>query len=320
MYVRWRPGYACVKKVDPCTPPCQWVQGLEGAARRDGKTPTAEAALRPRSVYYNPAPMPATNPPALETHYRIDGRAGPWVTFVTGIANDLSMWDAQVPPLERDFRLLRYDLRGQGGTPATAGDYTIDLLVADLVALWESLGIASSHLVGLGLGGAIAQAAAIAHPARIDRLVPCCCRAQMVPDFAAMWPPLVAAVRAQGIEAIVEPTAQRWFSDAFKAAHPEVLDGVRAMIRRTSAQGYLGCVAAFLGLALEDRIHRIEAPTLYVSGAEDQRGGPPALMAGLAAQVPGARHVSVPGAAHIANVQNPEGFNRVLGEFLREGR
>ncbi len=262
--------------------------------------------------------MPAKNSPAIKTHYRIDGRAGPWVTFVTGIANDTSMWDGQVPALERDFRLLRYDLRGQGGTPATEGDYTIDLLVSDLVALWDSLGIASSHLVGLGLGGAIAQAAAIDHPGRIGRLAPCCCRAQMVPDFAAMWHPLLATVRAQGIEPIVEPTAQRWFSDAFKAAHPDVLDAVRKMIRRTSVQGYLGCATAFLGLALEDRIPLIKARTLYISGAEDQRGGPPALMAGLAARLPGARHVSIAGAAHIANVQNPDGFNRTLREFLTE--
>jgi 3-oxoadipate enol-lactonase len=255
----------------------------------------------------------------VKTHYRSDGRAGPWVTFVTGIANDFSMWDGQVPALELDFRILRYDLRGQGGTPATAGDYTIDLLVADLVALWDSLGIASSHVVGLGLGGAIAQAAAIDHPGRIERLAPCCCRAQMVPDFAAMWHPLIATVRAQGIEPIVEPTAQRWFSESFKAAHPDALDTVRKMIRRTSVPGYLGCAGAFLGLALEDRIPLIKARTLYISGAEDQRGGPPQLMAGLAARVPGARHVSIPDAAHIANIQNPAAFNRTLGEFLREG-
>lgn len=76
---------------------------------------------------------------------------------------------------------------------------------------------------------------------------------------------------------------ERWFSEDFKAAHPEVL----------------------------------EAPTLYVSGADDKLGGPPALMAGLAAKVPGARHVSVPNAAHIANIQNPEGFDRLLESFLQ---
>jgi len=250
--------------------------------------------------------------------YRVDGKSGPWVTFVTGIANDYSMWDAQAPALERDFRVLRYDLRGQGGTPAATAAVTIDSLVTDLLQLWDSLGIAKSHLVGLGLGGAIAQAAAIAQAPRVDRLVPCCCRAQMVPDFAALWRQLIAAVQAHGIEPIVEPTLERWFPEPFRAANPAAMDAVRKMIRRTTVPGYLGCAGAFLGLALEDRLHLIKARTLYLSGADDHRGGPSPLMAGLAARVPGARHAAIPDAAHIANIQNPGGFNRALGDFLRE--
>jgi 3-oxoadipate enol-lactonase len=253
----------------------------------------------------------------MRTHHRIDGRAGPWVTFITGIANDLTMWDEQVGALAPRFRVLRYDLRGHGGSESTPGDYTIDTLVRDLQTLLDSAKVEKTHLVGLGLGGAIAQAFAIAHPGRLLGLVPCCCRAQMVPDFAAMWHRLRDTVRQNGLESIVEPTVQRWFSEDFKAAHPEVLDKIRRMIRGTTLQGYLGVTAAFLGLSVEDRLHEIKAATLYVSGAEDKLGGPPALMQGLAAKVKGARHVSVPKAAHIANIQNPEGFNQVLEEFLK---
>ena len=238
------------------------------------------------------------------------------MTLVTGIANDLTMWDGQMPVLEPRFRVLRYDLRGHGGSGPTGGETTIDQLVQDLVALLDSQKIQRTSLVGLGLGGAIAQAFAIRHPQRVDKLMPCCCRAQMVPDFAAMWHKLRDTVRENGLESIVEQTVQRWFSEDFKAAHPDVLDKVRAMIRRTTFEGYMGVTAAFLGLAEEARLREIKAPALYVSGADDKLGGPPALMAGLAAKVPGARHVSVPNAAHIANIQNPEGFNQVLEEFL----
>ena len=250
--------------------------------------------------------------------YRVDGAAGPWVTFVTGIANDMTMWDAQVPALERDFRVLRYDLRGQGESAATKPPYTIELLVSDLLRLWDRLKIERSHLVGLGLGGSIVQAAAIRHGERLASIVPCCCRAQMVPEFALMWHALLEKVKANGVESIVEQTAQRWFTDEFKAAHPDLLDNVRRMIARTSKDGYLGCVGAFLGLALEDKLEKIRVPTHYVSGADDRLGGPPALMERLAQRVPGARHSSVPNAAHIANIQNPGGFNLVLTEFLRE--
>jgi 3-oxoadipate enol-lactonase len=254
----------------------------------------------------------------IAVSHRIDGSAGPWVTFITGIANDYSMWDRQAAALSSGFRVLRYDLPGQGGTAPSGGAVTIESLARDLIALWDALGIASSHLVGLGLGGAVAQAAAIDHAARIDRLVPCCCRAQMVPEFAALWHQLIATVKAKGIEPVVEPTLARWFPEPFRAANPEAMDAVRAMIRRTNVKGYVDCAGAFLGLALEDRLPHIRARTLYLSGADDNRGGPPPLMAGLAAKVPGARHASVPDAAHIANVQNPAGFNRLLIDFLNE--
>ena len=253
----------------------------------------------------------------MKSHYRIDGRGERWATFVTGIANDLSMWDGQVAALERDFNVLRYDLRGHGGTPASGGAYTIELLVSDLAALLDQLNIRRTSVIGLGLGGAIAQAFALAHPDRVDKLMPCCCRARMVPDFAAMWHKLRETVSTNGLESIVEPTVQRWFSEDFKSRHPEVLENIRKMIRSTTQEGYMGVTAAFLGLDVEAELGSIKAPTLYVSGAEDKLGGPPALMEGLAAKVKGARHVSVPNAAHIANIQNPEGFNRVLMDFLR---
>jgi 3-oxoadipate enol-lactonase len=252
----------------------------------------------------------------LRTNCRLEGSGTRWVTFVTGIANDLTLWDGQIAALEREFRILRYDLRGHGGSEATAGDYSIALLVNDLANLIDSHRIRQTSLVGLGLGGAIAQAFAIAHPGRVERLMPCCCRARMVADFAGLWHKLRATVQQNGLETIVEPTVQRWFSDDFKAAHPEVLDKIRRMIRGTTQEGYLGVTAAFLGLDVESELGRIRAPTLYVSGANDHLGGPPLLMKGLSEKVEGARHVSVPHAAHIANIQNPDGFNQVLREFL----
>ncbi|MEO7336502.1 MAG: alpha/beta fold hydrolase [Caldimonas sp.] len=253
----------------------------------------------------------------IRMRYEVDGPAdAPWVTFVTGIANDVTLFDGQASALSDRFRVLRYDLRGQGRTEPTPPPYTIELLSRDLVALWDALDIATSHLVGLGLGSTVAMRTAIDHPARIDRLVPSCCRARMVPEFAVMWSRLTETVKAGGVEAIVEQTAQRWFTDDFKAAHPDVIDKVRAMVRGTSLDGYLGCVSAFVGLDLEDELKDIRVPTLFMGGADDKSGGPEALMRGLADKVPGATYVPVPDAAHIANVQNNDAYNSILREFL----
>ncbi len=257
----------------------------------------------------------------IRIHYQVDGRVdAPWLTFVTGIANDLTMWDGQVPPLAQDFHILRYDLRGHGGSEATDGDYTFDLLIGDLLGLWEALGIQQTHLVGLGLGGAMIQGLAADHPERILSLVPCCCRADMTPDFAAMWPGFVEVVKRQGMDGMVEPTVGRWFTADFREANPALIEGVRRMIRGTDPLGYFGCIAAFLTLKFGDRIDHIKAPTLYVSGADDHLGGPPEIMQKLADKVPGARHIAVPNAAHICNLQNPDGFNQVLVDFLKRAR
>jgi 3-oxoadipate enol-lactonase len=262
--------------------------------------------------------MPQVDTNGIKIEYRFDGREGaPYITFVTGIANDLTMWDAQVEALGKDYRTLRYDLRGHGDTQATEGDYSMELLVRDLTGLLDELNIQKTHLVGLGLGGAIVQRFAVENSHRVNALVPCCCRAKMIPDFAAMWQKLREAVANEGVEVIVEPTVQRWFSDEFKAANPQVLQNVRNMIRGTTTLGYLGVTAAFLSLDLEDKLPQIKAPTLYLSGAEDKMGGPPALMAELAKKVPGAQHRSVPKAAHIANIQNPAGFNKEVSDFLK---
>ena len=253
----------------------------------------------------------------IRMHCAVDGPEGaPWVTFITGIANDTTLFEGQARALADKYRVLRYDLRGQGQSEATPGAYSIESLAIDLLALWDALGIKRSHLVALGLGGPVAMRVAIDHPARIITLVPTCCRARMVPEFAAMWLRLADTVTAGGIEAIVEQTAQRWFTEEFKVAHPAVLDGVRAMIRGTSKEGYLGVVAAFVGLDLEDEISRIRNPTLFIGGAEDKAGGPEALMRTLAAKVPGASYTPVPQAAHIANLQNEAGYNAILRAFL----
>ncbi len=253
----------------------------------------------------------------IQTHYVIDGDASkPWLTMVTGITNDTSMWDGQIDTLKNDFHILRYDLRGQGKSSSTPAPYSVELLCEDLLALWNKLDIKKSYLTGLGLGGSICLAMGIHHSEKILKLVPCCCRSKMVPGFATMWLGLLEQVKEQGIESIVENTAQRWFSDSFKTKYPEKLDAVRQMIRGTSVDGYQGVVNAFIHLNVESDLGKITVPTMLMGGAEDKVGGPEDIMREIAAQIPGGTYSPVPGAAHIANLQNPAGFNEILYRFL----
>jgi 3-oxoadipate enol-lactonase len=250
-------------------------------------------------------------------NYVVDGpEDAPWVTFSTGITNDTTMWDDHVAGLADRYRLLRYDSRGHGVSQATPPPYTFDQLTGDVLGLWDALGIERSHLVGIGLGGMTAMTIALDHPERVSALVAAACRAALTPEYQAIWPPMVETARGSGIEAIAERTASRWFPDAFREANPETMNKVRVMIRRTSLDGYLGCIAALLTLDLGGRIGDLAVPTLLVSGELDFLGGPPAVMRDLAASVAGARHVTLPDAGHICNIANAPGFTGALGEFF----
>ncbi len=158
---------------------------------------------------------------------------------------------------------------------------------------------------------------ALRHPERVLSAAACCCRASMEPDFAAMWPKFVEIVKAHGsLEPMVEPTVERWFTLEFKEANPKIIEAVRAMIANTTPQGYYGAIAAFLGLDYEPYLPDIRVPWVYIGGAQDHIGGPPEIMRRMADKVPGADYIAVADAAHIANLQNPAGFNAALVSFL----
>jgi len=95
------------------------------------------------------------------------------------------------------------------------------------------------------------------------------------------------------------------------------MESVRTMIRGTDPIGYYGVIAAFLQVDYEPRLHEIKTPAVYLGGAQDQVGGPPDILIRLSGKLPGAKYVPVAEASHIANLQNPAGFNAALGAFLR---
>lgn len=264
--------------------------------------------------------MPLALSNGITINYRIDGPVGddtaPWVTFVTGITNDIAMWADHVPALGRDFRLLRLDTRGHGASQATPPPYSFDQLTADIAGVWDALGIRRSHLVGIGLGGMTTMAMALRHPDRVSAIVPTACRAEIVPEYEAIWPPMLEKSAAGGIEAIVDITSERWFPDAFRAANPDVMHHVRAMIRRTSLAGYHGCIRALLAAAFGAKLPEMKMPALFVSGALDMLGGPPEVMADMAVRVANGRQVTLPDAGHICSMANPRAFEAALQEFL----
>ncbi|HEY7383212.1 MAG TPA: alpha/beta fold hydrolase [Beijerinckiaceae bacterium] len=249
-------------------------------------------------------------------HIAIHGREGaPWLTFSNSHATDLSLWDGQAARFADRFRVLRYDTRGHGGSEATDGAYDFALLSADVVALWDALSVTRSHYVGLSLGGTTGIEIALRYPDRVASLTACDCRCSAPPEFAASWDPRIEAARRDGMEALVEPTLQRWFTASFRAANPPALAQVAHMIRGTSVSGYVGCAEALKRIDCEPRLAGIRCPTLFLTGEKDP-SAPPDLVGRWCAAVQGAHFAVVREAAHITNIEKPAEFDTALERFL----
>lgn len=250
----------------------------------------------------------------IDIHYEISG-SGPCVIFAHSLGSDLSIWETQESALAARRTVLRYDIRGHGGSQATSGAYDFDLLAADVVGLLDALQIGKASFVGISLGGMIGQALALAAPQRLDRLVLADTACRYPPEAQAAWPERIRQIEAAGLAPLVAPTLERWFTAPYRAAHPEAVARIGDIIRTTPVAGYVGCCHAIAGLDFIGRLAAVQMPTLVLVGEQDA-GTPPAMAGELAAAIPGARLEIIPGAAHLSNIEQSRIFNRQLLDFL----
>lgn len=253
----------------------------------------------------------------IAIHCEISGQAPgrPWVTLAHSLATDLTLWDGVAATLARRFNVLRFDARGHGQASAPQGPYTWPMLVGDLVGLLDALKIERTHFVGLSMGGMLGQQFALAAPERLDRLAIVSSTSRTPPEAKPLWNERIAVARAQGMAAHVEATLGRWFTAPYRAAHPEMMAKIGALVAATPVAGFAGWGAAICTLDITAQIGAIKAPTLVVVGADDP-GTPPALSRAIASAIPGARLEIVPQASHQLVIEQAEVFERLLLDFL----
>ena len=248
-------------------------------------------------------------------NYEISGNeSGPWLTFSNSLATNLQMWEEQEAALAEDFRILRYDKRGHGGSAPVEGAYTFDDLIGDIVGLWDHLGIGRSYFVGLSIGGMTAQGLLLAHADRVAATVMANTTAFCGDAFRAAFDQRVAAAADGGMEAVVESTIERWFSETYRAGGASRLDDVRHMIRTTSVAGYSGCARAIQGLAYLDRLDSLDHPVLLIAGAQDA-GTPAADMRLMHERIGGSAYLELD-AAHLSNIEQAPAFTAALKDFF----
>jgi 3-oxoadipate enol-lactonase len=250
---------------------------------------------------------------SVSVPYRLDGPAdAPVVVLSNSIGSTSAMWDPQMPALTERFRVVRYETRGHAGAPVPDGPYALDDLGGDVVALLDRLGVAHAHFAGLSLGGMTGMWLGVNAAERIDRLALLCTSAMLARDTD--WPARAATVRAEGTETIAAATVERWFTEPFRRANPDVAERWRATIAATPAEGYAGCAEAIGGMDLEEAITAVRAPTLVIAGRHDPATPPPHAEL-IASRIPGARLELVDG-AHLSNYERPDQVTGLLLDHL----
>jgi 3-oxoadipate enol-lactonase len=246
--------------------------------------------------------------------------AGPEDARVVVLSNSLGatrgMWDPQVPGLAERYRVVTYDTRGHGDSPAPAGPYTLDDLTDDLVALLDEVGAERAHVAGLSLGGMTALRLAAREPGRVDRLAVLCTSAKPDPQ---PFLDRAATVRAGGTAPLAPAVAGRWLTPEYAAEHPALVAQLEAMIASADDEGYASCCEVVASVDLREDLARITAPTLVVAGWQDL-ALPPEHQQLIADSIPGAELLTVSPGAHLANLEQPlQVTGALLGHFDAEG-
>lgn len=246
-------------------------------------------------------------------HYRIDGdAAAPPLVLSNSLGTDLSMWEPQIADFVRYFRVVRYDTRGHGQSDVTSGPYTIEQLGRDVLGLLDAIGIERAHFCGLSMGGMTGMWLGVNAGYRIDRLVLANTAAKV--GTPEIWNTRIQSVRTGGMMAVIPAVLDRWYTEGFRASDPAAIESTRAMLARTSPQGYMAACAAVRDMDQRGAITEITRPTLVIAGTHDQ-STPPEDGRLLADSIAGAQFVELP-AAHLSNVETAPQFTRAVLDFL----
>lgn len=250
--------------------------------------------------------------PALR--YQMEGD-GPPVMLVHGVGADGSSWDPIARDLASRFQVLRLDLRGHGQSGPIEGDCTLDAFVRDVIDVLDASGVTCAHVAGFSLGGMIAQALALEHPDRVNRLVLLSAVAGRTAEERAKVQERLEILRTRGIEAITGAAQDRWFTTGFIERHPEMVRRRMEQLARNHTPSYRAAYTVFSTSDLGDRLHAIRKPTLVATGEHDI-GSNTRMAHFMHAQIQGSCLTILPGLRHSVLLEAPDVIARLLLEFL----
>src|SRR4051812_42591785 len=261
--------------------------------------------------------MPTAHVNGITMNYSLEGDGDETVVLVNGLADDLTTWDFQMPALlGAGYRVLRFDNRGIGSSDAPAGPYTTALFAQDAKGLVDELGLSDVHLLGVSMGGMIAQEYALAHPEDLRSLTLACTYAAPGPFCSRMFELWADMAPVMGVPAVMRDVTLWAFTVPFFSEQTEMLAefeaDMAAMDQPLSA--YLAQLSSIRPHATTARIGEISVPPLVPAGEEDILT-PVSLPRALHSGIPGATWATTAGGPACL-WESPEPFNAAVLQFL----
>jgi 3-oxoadipate enol-lactonase len=266
--------------------------------------------------------MPVAKVGEINVCYEVHGKGQPLI-LITGFASAQNLWYSQVRAFGRDYRVVTFDNRGFGKSDRPPGPYTTKMLAGDTISLMDRLGIEKGHVLGGSMGGMAAQEIAIDHPGRLDKLILSSTSAGgqslrdmlfgLIETSTPGWNRSRADLASANLQKFMVAMASRSFNG--KLYQVLIMPLVRLQARLGRVKVPVGQLEAMLSHNALERLDRIQAPTLVLTGSED-RVMPPHSSEVLASRIKGAKLVVIEGGAHALG---GERFNKEVLAFLRGG-
>lgn len=251
----------------------------------------------------------------VEVSHEVSGQ-GPPLYLVHGIGSRKVTWDGLLPVLEPHFTCVRFDLRGHGDSPVPPVPYTLDRLVDDLEALRCRLGHDRIHVIGHSLGGMIGPRYAHRFPEHTATVGLLSTAAGRSDDDRAKVMGVVARMRREGIDAVLSTLVARWYTDAFAAANPHIIDHRIEQVLGTPAEVFLSVFDVYAETEMAPWLGEVTVPCLVLTGENDP-GCSPRLNEFIHAALPDSELVILPEVRHSILVECPDLVARPVLDFLQ---
>ncbi|WP_112312383.1 3-oxoadipate enol-lactonase [Pseudogemmobacter bohemicus] len=249
--------------------------------------------------------------PDLRLNASLTGPAGgPALVLIHALGLDHQIWQPLVERLPR-HRILSFDLRGHGASDCPPPPYKMGTLIQDSEKLIDHFCLKDCVVIGLSIGGMIAQGLAVKRLDLVRGLVLSNTAARI--GIESQWQDRIALVRREGLKAIHDATMERWLGRGWRES--PALPALSARFLATRPEGWAGCASAIAGTDFYETTATLRLPTLVIAGSHD--GSTPAdLVRETADLIPGHQFRLIRGAGHIPLAEKPDDYAEAIRDFL----